>query len=110
MSEDAQDPVKLHVRCADVKKRAWFTVNPIDKLDVLKAKLDDFFIRIGSNHRTCDVIVNVSGVDLGEDKEEDFWKTMYYPQLLKDGSDIDYMFRLMVEDNTLHLYVRSVEV
>jgi len=102
--------VKLHVRYVDVKKRARFFVNPTDKLDELKKKLDDFFIHIGSNHRTCDVIVNVSGVDLGEDKEEDFWKTMYYPQLLKDGSDIDYMFRLMVEDNTLHLYVRSVEV
>ena len=73
-------------------------------------KLDEFFIHIGSNHRTCDVIVNVSDVDLGEDKVEDFWKTVYYPQILKDDSDVDYMFRLMVEDNTLHLYVRSIEV
>jgi len=105
MSEDAQDPVKLHVRYVDVKKRARFYFNSTDKLDELKAKLDDFFIRIGSNHSTCDVIVNVSGVDLGEDKEEDFWKTVYYPQLLKDDSDVDYMFRLMVEDNTLHLFV-----
>jgi len=72
MSEDAQDPVKLEVRSVDVKRRAWFTVNPTDKLDELKAKLDDFFIHIGSNHRTRDVIVNVSGLDLGEDKEEDF--------------------------------------
>ncbi|KEH29768.1 hypothetical protein MTR_4g051555 [Medicago truncatula] len=39
-----------------------------------------------------DVIVNVPGVDLGENKEEDFWKTVYYP-LLKDDSDVDYMFR-----------------
>jgi len=64
-------------------------------LDELKTKLDDFFIHISSSHRTCDVIVNVSGLDLGEDKEEDFWKTVYYPQLLKDDSDVDYMFRLM---------------
>jgi len=49
-----------------------FFVNPTDKLDELKAKLDDVFIHIGSNQRTCDVIVNVSGLDLGEDKEEDF--------------------------------------
>jgi hypothetical protein len=110
MSEDAQDPVKLEVRYVDVKKRAWFTVNPTDKLDELKAKLDDFFIHIGSNHRTRDVIVNVSGLDLGEDKEEDFWKTVYYPQLLKDDSDVDFMFRVMVENNTLYLFVRSVEV
>jgi len=72
MSEDAQDPVKLEVCYVDVKRRVWFTVNSTDKLDELKAKLDDFFIHIGSNHRTRDVIVNVSGLDLGEDKEEDF--------------------------------------
>jgi len=93
-----------------VKKRARFFVNPIDKLDELKAKLVDFFIYISLNHRICDVIVNVAGLDLGEDKEEDLWKTVYYPQLLKDDSDIDYMVRLLVEDNTLHLYVRSIEV
>jgi hypothetical protein len=67
MSEDAQDPVELHVRYVAVKKRARFVVNPIDKLDELKAKLDDFFIHIGSNQRTCVIIVNVPGVDLGED-------------------------------------------
>jgi len=110
MSEDAQDRVKLDVRYVDVKRRARFFVNPTDKLDELKTKFDDFFIHISSSHRTCDVIVNVSGLDLGEDKEEDFWKTVYYPQLLKDDSDVDYMFRLMVEDNTLYLFVRSVEV
>ena len=105
MSEDAQDPVKLHVRYVDVKKRARFFVNPTDKLDEWKAKLDDFFIHIGSSHRTCDVIVNVSDLDLGEDKEEDLWKTVYYSQLLEDNSDVDYMFRLMVEVNTVHIYV-----
>ena len=110
MSEDAQDPVKLHVRYVDVKKRDRFFVNPTDKLDELKEKLDDFFIHFGSNQRTCDIILDVSGLDLGEDKEEDFWKTVYYPQLLKDDSDVDYMFRLMVENNTLDLYVWSVEV
>ena len=66
MSEDAQDPVKFHVRYVDVKRRARFFVNPTDKLDELKAELDDFFIHIGSSHRTCDVIV-ISGLDLGED-------------------------------------------
>jgi len=65
MSENAQDPVKLEVRYVDVKKRVWFTVNPTDKLDELKAKLNDFFIHIGSNHRTRNVIVTVSGLDLG---------------------------------------------
>jgi len=110
MSKDAQGPVKLEVHYVDVKKRVWFTVNPTDKLDEMKTKLDDFFIHICSNHRTRDVIVNVSGLDLGEDKEEDFWKTVYYPQLLKDDSDVDFMFRVMVKNSTLYLFVRSVEV
>jgi hypothetical protein len=87
MSEEAQDPVELHVYAA-VKKRVRFFVNPTDKLYELKAKLDGYFIHIGANHRTCDVIVNVSGVDLGEDKEWDFWKTVYFPQLLEDDSDV----------------------
>jgi len=82
----------------------------VTQLDELKTKLDDFFIHIGSNHRTHDAIVNVSGLDLGEDKEEDFWKTLYYPQLLKEDSDVDFMFRVMVENNILYLFVRFVEV
>ena len=105
MSEDAQDLVKIEVRYVDVKRRAWFTVNPTGKLDELEAKLDDFFIHIGSNHRTRDVIVNVPDQDLGEDKEKDFGKTVYYPQLLKDDCDVDCMFRLMVENNILYLFV-----
>jgi len=47
---------------------------------------------------------------LGEDKEEDFWKTVCFSQLLEDDSDVAYMFCMMVENNTLHVYVRSVEV
>jgi hypothetical protein len=72
MFEDAQDRVKLEVRYVDVKTRAWLTVNPTDTLDELKTLLDDFFIHIGSNHRTRDVIVNVPGVDLGENKKRTF--------------------------------------
>jgi hypothetical protein len=102
MCEDAQDPVEVHVLYAVVKKRVRFFINPTDKLDELKAKLDGYFIHICANQRTSDVIVNVSGVDLGEDKEEDFWKTVYFPQLPEDDSDVAYMFSVMVENNTLH--------
>jgi len=35
---------------------------------------------------------------------------MYFPQLVEDDSDVAYIFSVMVENNTLHLYVRSVEV
>jgi len=27
-------------------------------------------------------------VDLGEDKEDDFWKTVYFPQLIEDDRDV----------------------
>ena len=101
MREDAQDPVKLIVRYIDVKKRAWFTVNPTDKLEELKTKHDKIFIQIGSNHRTRDVIVDVPGVDFGEEKEEDYWKTVYFPQRVEDDSDVDYMFRVMVENSVM---------
>jgi len=93
-----------------VKKRVRFFVTPIGKLDELKVQLDGYFIHIGANQRTSDVVVNVSGIDLGEDKEEDFWKIVYYPKILEDDSDVDYMFRLMVENNTLYYFVRFVEV
>jgi hypothetical protein len=49
-------------------------------------------------------------VNFGEDKEEDFWKTVYFPQLIEDDGDVDYMFRLMVENNILRLYVWFIEV
>ena len=88
-----------------MKKRVKFFINPTNKLDELKAQLDGYFIHIGANQRTSDVVVNVSSVDLGEDKEEDFWKTVYFQQLVKDDSDVAYMFSVMVENNILHLYV-----
>jgi len=93
-----------------VKNRVKFFITPTDKLDELKAQLDGYFIQIGANQRTSDIVVNVSGVDLGEDKEEDFWKIVYFPQLVEDDSDISYMFSVMVENNILQLYIWSVEV
>ena len=45
-----------------------------------------------------------------EDKDENRWKTVYFPQVICDDGDIDYMFRLMVENSIVHLCVRSIEV
>jgi len=56
------------------------------------------------------VVVHVPCMDLREDMEEDFWKTVYFPQLIEYDSDVDYMFRLMVQNNILCLYVSSIEV
>jgi len=88
-----------------VRKKVKVFETPTDKLDELKAQLNRYFIHIGENQRTSHVIVQVPCVDLWEDKEKYFWKTVYYQQLVKDDSDVDYMFMLMIENNILHLYV-----
>ena len=93
-----------------MKKKNKDFLTPTDKLDELKTQLVKYFIHIGENQRTSHVVTHVSCVDLGEDKKEDFWKPVYFPQLIEDDSDIDYMFRLMVQNNILRLYVRSIEV
>jgi len=49
-------------------------------------------------------------VKVAEDKDEDSWKTMYFSQVIHDDGDVDYMFRLMVENNIFHLCVHSIEV
>ena len=70
-------------------------LTPTNKLGELKAQLNRYFIQIGENQRTSHVIVQMPCVDLREDKEEDFWKTVYYPQLVKDDIDVAYMFSMM---------------
>jgi hypothetical protein len=37
-------------------------------------------------------------------------KTIYFPKIIHDDGDEDYIFRLMVENNMLHLFVISIEV
>ena len=48
-----------------------------------------------------------SCVNLGADKDEDMWKTFYFPRVVRDDSDIEFMFRNMVKNNILYLCVRS---
>jgi len=74
MSDDAQGPVEVHVIYEAVKKRVRFLVTPTNKLDELKAQLDRYFIHIGANQRTSDVVVNVSGIDLGKIRKRTFEK------------------------------------
>jgi len=69
MSEDAQVPVEAHVRYAGVKKNINVFLTPTDKLDELKAQLNRYFIHIDENQRTSHVVVHVSCVNLGKDKE-----------------------------------------
>jgi len=74
-------------------------------LDELKAQLNRYFVHISENQRASHVFVRVPCINLGEDKDEDSWKTVYFPQVIRDDGDVDYMFRLMVENNILHICV-----
>jgi len=49
-------------------------------------------------------------VNLATDKDENSWKTVYFPKVIHEDGDVDYMFRLIVENNILHLCVRSIEL
>jgi len=51
----------------------------------------------------------MSCMDLGEDKDDHTWKmASYLPWLIRDDSDVDFMFRNMVENNILYMCVRSI--
>jgi len=59
----------------------------------------------GEDHSTSNVFVQQPHYNLGADKEEDMWKTVCYPKLIEDDSDVGFMFRRFVENNVLYLYV-----
>jgi len=102
--------LKLMFDIAPRKKKIKVFLTPTDKLDELKAQLNKYFVHIGENQRTSNVFVQLPRVNPEEDKNEDNWKTVYFPQVIRDDSDIDFMFRLMVENNILHLCVWSIEM
>jgi len=72
MSEDAQVPIEARVRYESMRNKVTVFLTPNDMLDELNAQLNRYFIHIGENQRTSDVIVHRSWLDLEEDKEEDF--------------------------------------
>jgi len=41
------------------------------------------------------------------DKDEEMWKTVYYPQVIQNIGYVEYKFMSMVENNKLYLCVRS---
>jgi len=82
-------------------------LTPTDTLDDLKTQLNKYFVFRGEDHNTSHVFVQVPCVDLGADKDEDIWKTVYYPQVIRDDRDVGFMLMTMDENNMLHLCVRS---
>jgi hypothetical protein len=51
------------------------------------------------------VFIQVPCIDVGADKDENMWETVYFPRVIYDDGDVAYMFSLMVENNKLYLCV-----
>jgi len=82
---------------------------PTDSIDDLKAQVNAYFVHLGENQSTQHLFAQMSCIDLGEDKDECAWKTTrYMPWLIWGDSDVGFMFRNMVENNILYMYLRSI--
>jgi len=84
-------------------------ITSTDTIDDLKAQLNRYFENLGENQYTRHIFAQMPYIDLGEDKDEDMWKTAgYVSWLIRDDSNVGFMFRNMVEDNILYLCVHSI--
>ena len=101
-SETCLKMSKLKLMSDTLLWRSWlrFFSTPSDKLDGLKTQLN-------TTQTTTHVFAHVPCVDLRTDKDEDMWKTIYYPQVIHNDGDVASTFRSMVEINSLYLCVCS---
>jgi hypothetical protein len=107
MSEVAK--IEGRFRYSAFKKTVKVMIKPIDSLDDLKAQLNTYFEHSGENQYTGHLFGQMPCIDLGEDRDEYAWKTAsYMPWLICDDNDVGFMFRNMVENNILYMYVRSI--
>jgi hypothetical protein len=108
--------IEGRVRYSVFKKTIKVMITPTHTLDDLKAQLNTYFEYLGENQYTRHLFSQMPCMDLGEDKDEDMWKTaIYEPCLIRDDSDVSFMFRHMVEDNILyvcsfHLHMRRMSI
>jgi len=107
MSEVAK--IEGRIRYSTFKKTVKVMITSMDSLDDLKAQLNTYFEHLGENQYTRHLFGQMSCIDLGEDRDEYAWKTASYMSwLIKDDSDVGFMFQNMVENNILYMYVRSI--
>ena len=107
MSEVAR--IEGRVRYCAFKKTVKVMITPTDSIDDLKTQLNTYFEHLGENQYTRHLFGQMPCIDIGEDRDEFKWKTAsYMPWIIKDDSDVGFMFRNMVENNVLYIYVRSI--
>lgn len=64
-------------------------------------------VHLGENQTMSHVFVQVPYLDMKAGKDEHFFKTVYYPQVIHNVDNVASMSKPMVENNKLHLCVRS---
>ena len=97
------------VRYSDFKKTIKVMITLTDSLDDLKTQLNTYFEHLGEKQYTRHLFGQMPCIDLGEERDEYACKTAsYMPWLIRDEGDVGFMFRNMVEDNILYMYVRSI--
>ena len=107
MSEVAK--IEGRVRSSAFKKTVKVMITSTDHLDDLKAQLNTYFEHLGEKQYTRHLFGQMPCIDQGEDRDQYAWKTAsYMPWLIEDYSDVGFMFRNMVENNILYMYVRSI--
>jgi len=107
MSEVAK--IEGRVRYSSFKKTVKVMITPTDSLDDLNAQLNTYFEQLGGKQYTRHLFAQMPCINLGEDRDEHPRKTAsYMPWLIRDDSDVRFMFRNMVEDNILYMYVCSI--
>ncbi|KEH38042.1 hypothetical protein MTR_2g059730 [Medicago truncatula] len=96
--------IEGRVRYSAFKKTVKVMITPTDSLDDLKAQLNTYFEHLGENQYTRHLFPQMPCIDLGEDRDEYGWKTAsYMPWLIRDDSNVGFIFRNMVEDNILYI-------
>jgi hypothetical protein len=80
--------IEGHVTYSAFKETIKVFLTMTDTLDDLKTQLNQYFVFHGEDHSTSHVFVQVPCVDPRTNKDEDMWKTIYYPRLIRDDSDL----------------------
>jgi len=107
MSEVAK--IEGRVWYAAYKKTIKVMSMSTDSLDDLKAQVNAYFVHLGENQHTRHLFAQMPCINLGEDRDEYAWKTVsYMPWLIQDDRDVGFMFRYMVENNILYMFVCTI--
>jgi len=101
--------IEGRVRYSAFKKTIKVMITPTGSLDDLKAQANTYFEHLGENQYTRHLFAQMPCIDLREDKDEHAWKTLSYMLwLIRDDNDVGFMFRNIVKDNILYMYVCSI--